>query len=266
MNKYILCLQFLIIVIRNKSWFNVNFFFFIERKKTMKLHHKIQNNWFHCLLSMYVKTWEFSIHFTFSLFFCLQLDLTDAKLDHNNSQQKDVRFTAKLYDLFILLFEFLVNSVYSKVLDLGSLFSRYPSYGQRPIYGGYGGYGNGGYGSGGYGNNNFYPGGLQSGGGYYPNSNGNFYPGSSGLGTNFLGLSKQMIFKFENIHNFVHLEQALQTALDLLVATVDMVDMEVRFTDRDYKQIVGWFLGMSLLANKKISRNNNKLENRTLCK
>lgn len=80
---------------------------------------------------------------------------------------------------------FLLISYYSKVLDLGSLFGRYPSYGQRPLYGGYGGYAN----------NNFYPGGYPGGyqsggvggGGYYPNNNGNFYPGSSGLGTNFLG-------------------------------------------------------------------------------
>lgn len=155
-------------------------------------------------LFMYVKTWEFSNHFYFqnhsfylkpficSLFFYLQLDSTNATLGHNNSHQlNDVRFERN----YFFQCEFHVNSGCSKVLDLGSLFNRYPSYSQRPIYGGYGGYGN----------NNFYPGGgYQSGigggggvAGYYPNNNGNFYPGSSGLGTNFLGWTKQMRFNFQ---------------------------------------------------------------------
>lgn len=60
-----------------------------------------------------------------------------------------------------------------KVLDLGSLFNRYPSY-QRPYYGVAGGGGA----AGGY---PYYP---QTMGGYYPQGNvGGYYPG----GTNMLG-------------------------------------------------------------------------------
>lgn len=91
------------------------------------------------------------------------------------------------------------------VFDLSSIFSKYPSYNQRPFYpsmgypygGGHGGYQGGGYPGGGY------PGGGYPGGGYpgggYPGSG---YPGS-GLGTNMIGIffifltwpSKQLVVR-----------------------------------------------------------------------
>lgn len=63
------------------------------------------------------------------------------------------------------------------VLDLGSIFNRYPGYNQRPLYqqGGYGGYfpqGGSGYG------------GPYGGGGAYGGGN----PYGNGLGTNMLGI------------------------------------------------------------------------------
>lgn len=70
--------------------------------------------------------------------------------------------------------------LFDAVFDLSSLFNRYPSYQQRPYYGGQGGFGQGG----------FYPGGYNSQGGFgsYPGTGSGSYPGTgSGLGTNILG-------------------------------------------------------------------------------
>lgn len=66
--------------------------------------------------------------------------------------------------VFSLCFCFSLIFVY-KVLDLGSLFGRYPSYNQRPYYGSSG-----------------YPGGY---GGF--NNQGGMFPGANGYGTNVLG-------------------------------------------------------------------------------
>lgn len=135
----------------------------------------------------------------FVLLLATEFDRCNARPQHQSPSERCKILSKITIYLLNLLCEFIANSGYSKVLDLGSLFNRYPSYSQRPIYGGYAGYGN----------SNYYPGGYQSGGsvggaGFYPNANGNFYPGSSGLGTNFLGWleNKQMIMEFQKSNKF----------------------------------------------------------------
>lgn len=69
--------------------------------------------------------------------------------------------------------------LFDVVFDLSSLFNRYPTYQQRPYFGGSGVY------QGGFGGGSMYPGA----GGYNPQGGYGGYPGS-GLGTNILGISK----------------------------------------------------------------------------
>lgn len=90
------------------------------------------------------------------------------------------KYNCSVYILFIRWFS-------HTVLDLGSLFNKYPNnyyQNQRP-YNNYNG--NGYYPQTGVSSSGYYP---QSGGGYYPGSNtgGGYYPGSNtGYGTNILG-------------------------------------------------------------------------------